>query len=172
LTSLRISAARRLGALPKAKPLTPAARALAKASRDRYEDLLWSQLRGYAAQLWIQKDTGPGGSVLEWSTMPVAGVASSAVTSYIARRQYEFLEGRKYRADVAIFANPGVGLLVEVDGGLYVHGGHSRGAGREADLERDALAQLDGWRVLRVSPRHVKDGRALSWISALLERKP
>lgn len=29
-----------------------------------------------------------------------------------------------------------------------------------------------GWRVLRVTPRMVEDGRALRWLEALLDRTP
>ena len=60
-------------------------------------------------------------------------------------------------------------MLVEVDGGLYVNGGHTRGAARERDYERDAEAMLLGFRVLRVSPRQVKNGKAIAWITALLK---
>lgn len=63
-------------------------------------------------------------------------------------------------------------VLVEVDGGLFLQGqqqgGHTRGAARERDYERDAEAMLLGFRVLRVSPRQVKNGKAIAWITALL----
>lgn len=160
--------ARRLGLEPKKTPLTPAAKALARASRERHEDLLWSQLLRYATLLWVQKVSD---QVIEWSTIPQSGVRDQTVTSFIARRQYEFLDGRKFKTDIAIFANPGVGLLVEVDGGLFIRGNrsHGGGVGREADMERDALAIIDGWSVLRVSPRQVKNGKAIQWITSILE---
>jgi very-short-patch-repair endonuclease len=89
-------------------------------------------------------------------------------------RQYHFAAGwpvpvgkkpRKFAADFWICADR---LLVEVDGGGYVSGRHTRGAGLEADHERDALAMLHGWKVLRVTPKMVNDGRALDWIERLL----
>lgn len=64
-------------------------------------------------------------------------------------------------------------VLVEVDGGLYLQGekqgGHTRGAARERDYERDAEAMMMGFRVLRVSPRQVKNGKAILWITELLK---
>jgi len=165
---ISVSDAKKLGAMPKRAPLGPAAKALAKAHRDRHEDALWSQLAKYVTLLWVQK-VSP--EVLEWSTFPAAGLSAPPVRSFVARRQFEFLEGRKFRSDIAIFANPGVGLLVEVDGGLFIRGNrsHGGGVGREADMERDALAIIDGWKILRVSPRHVKNGKAIEWVTTILE---
>lgn len=64
-------------------------------------------------------------------------------------------------------------IIVEVDGGLYLQdskqGGHTRGAARERDYERDAEAMLLGFRVLRCSPRQVKQGKAIRWIQELLK---
>jgi very-short-patch-repair endonuclease len=79
--------------------------------------------------------------------------------------QHRWHPVRKWRFDLAW---PERKLAVEVDGGLYIRGAHSRGADREADMEKDAEAMCLGWRVLRVSPRHVKDLRALQWIERIL----
>jgi hypothetical protein len=59
-------------------------------------------------------------------------------------------------------------LAVEIDGGGFVNGRHSRGKGIEGDCEKYAEAMLLGWRVLRVTPAQVKSGDALRWITALL----
>ena len=40
----------------------------------------------------------------------------------------------------------------------------------ENDTEKIATAMLLGWRVLRVTPAQVDDGRAVAWIRELLER--
>lgn len=83
--------------------------------------------------------------------------------------QYPLIPARRFRFDLAW---PAHRLAVEVDGGLYVGGRHSRGPGAEADMEKAALAIALGYRVLRVSPRHVRDGRALAWIEAALGARP
>lgn len=85
-------------------------------------------------------------------------------------RQLQLLPDRKFKADF-LFPKQTSGyesLVVEVDGGTWLpNSSHGRG-GYEADRERDALALLVGWRVLRVTPRMVKDGRAAAWIERLV----
>lgn len=78
------------------------------------------------------------------------------------KREYRFHPIRQWRFD---FAWPDIKLAVEIEGGLYVQGRHARGAGIEKDAEKYAEALLEGWRVLRVSPKHVVSGRALNWIN-------
>lgn len=45
----------------------------------------------------------------------------------------------------------------------------TRGVGVEQDMEKVAEALALGYRVLKVTPKHVKDGRALDWIGRLLK---
>lgn len=86
------------------------------------------------------------------------------------KRQHRWHPTRRFAADFAFDEGVTTTLLVEVDGGLFVRGRHSRGPAREADMERDAEAMMLGWTVLRVSPRHVKTGKALAWIEAISRR--
>ncbi len=83
--------------------------------------------------------------------------------------EYLFAEPRKFRFD---FAWPSVKVALEIEGGIYVQGRHSRGAGMEKDMEKYNLAAEAGWRVLRFSPKHVKDGSAIRVLRSLLERAP
>lgn len=82
--------------------------------------------------------------------------------------EHRFHPVRRWRFD---FAWPDEHLALEIDGGVYVRGGHTRGAAYERDREKDAEAMVLGWRVLRVTPRMVKDGRALRWIEQLLQHE-
>jgi very-short-patch-repair endonuclease len=75
-------------------------------------------------------------------------------------REFVVAPPRKYRADFFI----GGDLLIEVEGGGYVNGRHSRGAGMENDCEKSALAAARGYRLIRVTPAQVDDERALNWI--------
>ena len=90
--------------------------------------------------------------------------------------------GRKWRADFMV-ADIALGggnlmeaierarhnrLLIEVDGGGYIRGRHSRGSGIEADAEKQSAAAILGYRVLRVTPKQVEDGRALAWVKQAL----
>ena len=77
---------------------------------------------------------------------------------------------RKWRADF-LWREPHVRLIVEQDGGLFVQGRHSRGVGAELDMEKHAAALALGYRVMRVSPRHVRNGQAVSWIEAVLSQQ-
>lgn len=81
-------------------------------------------------------------------------------------REYRFAAPRRWRFD---FAWSAVKLAVEIEGGVWSSGRHTRGAGFEADCEKYAVATVLGWRVLRVTPTHVRDGRALGWVEACLD---
>lgn len=75
--------------------------------------------------------------------------------------QLRFAPPRRFAAD---FGWPDRMLLVEVDGGTWVQGRHSRGSGIEGDAEKQTLAALLGWRVMRFTGAMVRDGRALGWL--------
>lgn len=80
-------------------------------------------------------------------------------------REFKFHPVRKWRFD---FCWPSKSLAVEVEGGVFVQGRHTRGAGMERDMEKYAEAMLLGWRVLRVSTRQIQSGQALTWVERLL----
>ena len=64
--------------------------------------------------------------------------------------EFRFHPLRKWRFD---FAWPDALLALEVDGGLFTAGRHTRGAGTEGDHEKFNEAAVLGWRILRVVPR-------------------
>ena len=80
--------------------------------------------------------------------------------------EYKFHPTRKWRFD---FAWPGLKLAVEVDGGTWAGGRHSRGQGYEDDCVKLNEAVLAGWRVLRVTPAMIHDGRAVDAILFALD---
>jgi very-short-patch-repair endonuclease len=79
--------------------------------------------------------------------------------------EYIFAPPRKWRAD---FAFPEKRLLIEVEGGIWTRGRHTRGGGFENDCEKYNAATIGGWRVLRFSTDMVKRGNALGIIIAAL----
>jgi hypothetical protein len=77
--------------------------------------------------------------------------------------EYRFAPPRRWRFDYAWpKLEPPVAL--EVEGGVFVAGRHSRGAGMLADMEKYNTATLAGWKVLRVTPTQIADGSALTLI--------
>ncbi len=63
--------------------------------------------------------------------------------------EYRWHPVRKFRAHYAL---PLHRVLIEIDGGLFINGGHSRGCGRMHDMAKDRAATLLGWRTLRYAP--------------------
>lgn len=59
---------------------------------------------------------------------------------------------RKWRFDYAI---PAAMVAIEVEGGAYTQGRHTRGRGFEADMEKYNTAEAMGWHVLRVTPERL-----------------
>lgn len=80
-------------------------------------------------------------------------------------REHRFHPTRRWRIDVAFV---GQQLAVEVDGGVWTGGRHSRGSGVMADCEKFSALAIAGWRLIRVTPAHVRDGTAVQWIKQAL----
>ena len=78
---------------------------------------------------------------------------------------HERVRGRKWRCD---FAWPDRRLIVEVEGGVYTQGRHTRGSGFTKDLEKYNALTEAGWKVLRFSRREVTSGEALNVIQRVL----
>jgi hypothetical protein len=77
--------------------------------------------------------------------------------------------GRRFRADF-LWESPR--LILEVDGGTWSGGRHTRGTGYASDCEKHALAILAGYTVLRATSAHVYHGQALEWVSHFLDQQP
>ncbi len=67
--------------------------------------------------------------------------------------EFRFHATRKWRAD---YAWPLHRVLVEIDGGAWTGGRHTRGAGFIADMEKLNAAALLGFHVLRYTPQQLK----------------
>ncbi len=63
--------------------------------------------------------------------------------------EHRFYGPRRWRFD---FANPDKKLAVEIEGGIFSRGRHTRGAGYLKDLEKYNRAAILGWAVLRYAP--------------------
>lgn len=81
-------------------------------------------------------------------------------------REGQLVPGRRFRCDLFW---PAAKVICEVEGDVWRGGRHSRGAGMTADAEKYNLLTLLGWKVLRVTNVHIKDGSALEWIASALD---
>ena len=68
--------------------------------------------------------------------------------------ELKFHPVRKWRMDVSFLDYQ---LSIEVQGGTYSHGRHSRGPQMHNDYDKLNAAQLLGWRVLYFDTKHIKD---------------
>lgn len=80
-------------------------------------------------------------------------------------REFKFHATRSWRADFRI---TGTQILVEVEGGVWSGGRHTRGTGYEADAEKYNTAAMEGWIVLRYTTGQVQKGLALQGITRIL----
>ena len=86
-------------------------------------------------------------------------------------REYKFSPSRKWRFDFAITEHPygNRRTAIEIEGGAFIQGRHTRGVGFIKDMEKYNFAALLGWRVLRFVPSQVLDGTAIAFIKRVLE---
>jgi len=80
-------------------------------------------------------------------------------------KEFRFAPPRRWRFD---FAWPTQKVALEVQGGLFVSGRHSRGAALVKEHEKLNAAASHGWRVLFCTPRQALNGEALDIIAATL----
>lgn len=66
--------------------------------------------------------------------------------------ELEFAPDRKWRFD---YAWESAKLALEVEGGVWTEGRHTRGSGFVKDMDKYNAAAVLGWRLLRVQPDHL-----------------
>lgn len=80
-------------------------------------------------------------------------------------QEFKFHPSRMWRAD---FHLKGKKILVEVEGGIWSNGRHTRGKGYLGDLEKYNEATMMGYQVIRFSTEQVKSGKAIEQIFKLI----
>lgn len=83
-------------------------------------------------------------------------------------REVKFHPTRRWKFD---FAFPDRMIAVEIEGGIWTAGRHSRGAGMQADMEKYNEAQRLGWSIFRFSGNSVKSGEAIRFVKAVLAQR-
>lgn len=87
-------------------------------------------------------------------------------------REYKFDQTRKWKADYFISSDtdfmkmPRVvaDTLIEIEGGLWMQGRHSRGKGYQGDLDKYNAATAKGFKVYRFSTQDVMTGKAKAFV--------
>ena len=85
-------------------------------------------------------------------------------------REHRFHPVRRWRFDYAWIEHK---VALEVEGGVWTGGRHTRGAGFVGDMEKYNAATVAGWRVVRVVPGKLCASATVGMLEALLmpERK-
>lgn len=76
-------------------------------------------------------------------------------------QEFQFNKDRRWRAD---FYLVGTNILIEVEGGIWSGGRHTRGKGYLGDMEKYNSATALGYSVYRYSTEQVKSGLAIEEI--------
>jgi very-short-patch-repair endonuclease len=76
-------------------------------------------------------------------------------------RELRFHPVRRWRFDYAI---PSHKIAIEVEGGVWTQGRHTRPKGFLGDMEKYNTATALGWRILRVTPETLTTGATLDLI--------
>lgn len=66
--------------------------------------------------------------------------------------EHKFDPKRRWRFD---YAQIDLKIAIEIEGGVWINGRHTRGSGYLSDMEKYNAAQILGWRVFRFPPQFV-----------------
>ena len=92
------------------------------------------------------------------------------------QREFQAIEGRRFRWDFLFPVDswmvglPSSPVLLEVQGAIFVKGGHSTGTGIMRDHEKNNLAVVNGYRVLYANSPTIKSGEALRWVQEAVKK--
>ena len=78
--------------------------------------------------------------------------------------EFRFHPTRRWRFDYLIQSH----IAIEIEGGIYARGRHTRGAGYEKDLEKYREATILGFNVYRFSTGEVLNGKAKTFLQRLV----
>jgi len=79
--------------------------------------------------------------------------------------EFRFHPIRRWRFD---FCWPDLLIAVEQDGGLFIRGRHSGGAGQVRDMAKMNAAGKLGWRVFRFTPAEMASGEAVTFLAPIV----
>ncbi len=84
------------------------------------------------------------------------------------QQEFIFHPTRKWRFD---YVWPALKVALEIHGGVFTNGRHTRGKGFSEDKVKMNSAQLLGWIVIEATTAQVKDGQMLNWIKQAIANR-
>ncbi len=79
--------------------------------------------------------------------------------------EFRFHHLRKWRMD---FAWPDFKLALEIQGGIFIKGRHSRGASLLKEWEKLNMAAINGWRIIYCQPSDAASAEIINTIRAAI----
>jgi len=85
-------------------------------------------------------------------------------------REYRFHPTRRWRSDfyIPVYLSGQRGIIVEIEGGAFIGGRHTRGRGFSNDCIKYNEIALRGYILLRGTPEHVRSGALLKDVERAL----
>lgn len=80
--------------------------------------------------------------------------------------EYRFHPKRRWRFDAAF---PGRKVALELDGGVWIAGRHTRGKGFIRDCEKLNTATAMGWKVFRFVPEQLDTGEMTAFLDDVMD---
>ena len=81
-------------------------------------------------------------------------------------KEHQFYKHRKWRFDYAI---PKYKIALEVEGGIWTYGRHTRAKGFLKDMDKYNTATLLGWRVFRCTPNTLLQSSTINLIKCAIK---
>lgn len=82
--------------------------------------------------------------------------------------EYRFHSVRRWRFD---YAWPDLHIALEVEGGVWTAGRHTRGSGFVKDMEKYNEAAIAGWTVLRCTPKQLATGSGAGLVNRAIKER-
>jgi len=87
------------------------------------------------------------------------------ISNYVLIPEYRFHKKRLWRFDYAFIQEK---IAIEIEGGAYTNGRHTRGSGFIKDMEKYNAANVLGWNVLRYTPQQFETYSFINDLSVLI----
>ena len=90
------------------------------------------------------------------------------LTGYEFIPEHKFHDKRKWRFD---YCNLESKTAIEIEGGAWTNGRHTRGKGFIGDMEKYNMAIVAGWVVLRFTPGQMNESKTFELIKTVIKQR-